>query len=66
MTLSTNSINGVTFVRSDATSPSLTGVMGLAGSDEIGWRNEADEDNLMLTVNETNNLVFETDPVVLA
>ena len=56
----------MTFTRFDATSPSLTGVRRLARSDEVGCRNEADDDKLMLNVNETNNLVFESDPVVLA
>ena len=64
--MSTNSIIGVTFLRSDATSPSLSGLIRLARADEIGWRNEANDGNLPLAVNETNNLVFDNDPVVLA
>ena len=63
--MGTNWIIGVTFVRSDATRPSLSGVMRFARSDEIGWRNEANDDYLMLTVNGTDNLVFESDPVLL-
>ena len=40
--------------------------MRLARADEIGWRHEASDGNLMLTGNVTDNLVFESDPVVLA
>ena len=64
--MSTNAIIGVTFLRSDTTSPSLSGVMRLARSEEIGRRNEANDGSLILTVNGTDNLVFDSDPVVLA
>ena len=66
LNMSTNSMIGVTFLRSDATSPSLTSVIRLARSDEIGWGNEANDDTLQLTVNGTDKLVFDTNPVLLA
>lgn len=39
-------------------SPSTAGVVRLANSDAIGYRNAANSDNLLLTVNASNQLVF--------
>ena len=64
--MNTQSIQGVTFLQSSTANTALSGVIRLARADTLGWRNEADDANLVLAVNDSNNLLFGTDSVVLA
>ena len=64
--MNAQAIQGGTFLQSNTTTPALSGVIRLPRAEEIVRRNEADAGNLQLAVNGTDNLVFESDPVVLA
>ena len=66
LNMNTQSIQGVTFLQSNTTNPALYGIIRLARAVTNGWRNEADDANLVLAVNVSNNHLFGTDSVVLA
>lgn len=56
--LQTSGVNAATFIKSATTNPSSSGMLRLARTDAIGWRNALNNGNLLLTVDGSNNLLF--------
>jgi hypothetical protein len=52
------------YLKSRTTNPSSTGVLRLANGDEISWRNSTNTGDLPLSVDASNQLLFNGSPVV--
>jgi len=48
----------VPYIKTATSTPSTAGVLRLARTDSVGWRNQADSGNLLLSVDSSNNLEF--------
>lgn len=53
------------YYKSRGTNPSTTGILRLANLEGVGWRNAANNADLLLTVNASNELLFNGIPVLL-
>lgn len=53
----------VPYIKTATATPSTAGVLRLARTDSIGWRNQAGDGNLLISADSSNNLTFSTSIV---
>lgn len=51
------------YFKSYSANPSSAGTLRLAHANSIGWRNQANDGDLLLTVDSSNNLLFNGSPI---
>jgi hypothetical protein len=56
--LQTSGVNTASFIASSTVLPASAGVLRLAKTDSIGWKNNAGSGNLLLAINGSNQLTF--------
>lgn len=52
------------YLKSRATNPAGSGVLRLGNTESVGWRNAANSGNLLLTVNASDQLTFNGNPIL--
>jgi len=57
--LRSHAMNNVNYVEFDSTNVATTGVLRLSVAEDIVWRNNANDGNLLLSVNGSDELVFD-------